>query len=60
MKSERPFYPLRLLCWAMEEEGKTVSLRKIARCLGVPWSSVHYKPHHTSTPSVDKAVEKAI
>jgi putative transposase len=44
----------------MEAEGKKVSLRKIAKWLGVPWSSVHYKPHRKGAPLVDKAVEKAI
>ena len=44
----------------MEAEGKKVSLRKIAKWLGVPWSSVYYKPRRKSTPLVDRAVEKAI
>jgi len=44
----------------MAEEGKRVSLRKIAKWLGVPWSSVYYKPRRKSTPLVDRAVEKAI
>jgi len=44
----------------MEVEGKKVSLRKIAKWLGVPWSSVHYKPHRKGASLVDKAVEKAI
>ncbi len=44
----------------MGQEGKVVSLRKIARWLGVPWSSVQYKPRRRRFPPVDREVEKAI
>jgi putative transposase len=43
----------------MEAEGKKVSLRKIAKWIGIPWSTMHYKPHRRST-SVDKDIEHAI
>ena len=44
----------------MSREGKAVSLRKIARWLEVPWSSVQYKPRRRGLPAVDREVEKAI
>ena len=44
----------------MSREGKAVSLRKIARWLEVPWSSVQYKPRRRGLPVVDREVEKAI
>jgi putative transposase len=44
----------------MEAEGKQVSLRKIAKWIGIAWSTMHYKPHRRSTPTVDKNVEHAI
>ena len=37
-----------------------VSLRKIARWLEVPWSSVQYKPRRRGLPPVDREVEKAV
>jgi putative transposase len=44
----------------MGQEGKVVSLRKIARWLGVAWSSVQYKPRRRRLPPVDREVEKAV
>ena len=37
-----------------------VSLRKIARWLEVPWSSVQYKPRRRRLPPMDGEVEKEI
>jgi hypothetical protein len=42
------------------KEGKAVSLRKIARWLKVPWSTVQYKRRRRRPPSVDAQVEKVI
>ena len=44
----------------MEKEGKRVSLRRIAKWLEIPWSTVQYKPRRKRPPSVDTKVEKAI
>jgi putative transposase len=44
----------------MGQEGKVVSLRKIARWLEVPWSSVQYKPRRRRLPPMDGEVEKEI
>lgn len=38
----------------MEAQNKPVSLRKIARWLDVPWSTVQYKPGRKSAPKVDE------
>jgi putative transposase len=40
--------------------GHKVSLRKVAKLLGVPWSTVQYKPHRRKRPKTDKEVEGAI
>ena len=44
----------------MEQEGKSVSLRKISKHLEVAWSTVHYKPRKRAPVVVDRAAERAI
>lgn len=44
----------------MRNEDKAVSLRKVAKWLEVPWSTVQYKPRRRRPPSVDTKVERAI
>ncbi len=44
----------------MEKEGKRVSLRRVARWLEIPWSTVQYRPRRRKPPWVDREVEKAI
>jgi integrase len=44
----------------LDAEGHRVSLRKLARWLEVPWSTVQYKPGKRKPPEVDKRVEAAI
>jgi len=41
----------------LEAEGKRVSLWKIAKWIGVSWSTMQYKPRRRSTPPVDKNVD---
>ena len=44
----------------LEAEGHKVSLRKVAKWLGVPWSTVHYKPRKRKPVAVDRKFEQAI
>ena len=44
----------------LEAQGRKVSLRKVAEWLGVPWSTVHYKPRRRKPATVDREVEQAI
>ena len=44
----------------LEAQGHKVSLRKVAEWLGVPWSTVHYKPRKRKPVAVDREVEQAI
>lgn len=44
----------------LEAQGYKVSLRKVAKWLGVPWSTVQYKPRKRKPAKVDQEVERAI
>jgi putative transposase len=44
----------------LEAQGYKISLRKVAKWLGVPWSTVQYKPRRRKAPKVDQEVERAI
>ncbi|SFM88356.1 IS3 family transposase, partial [Thermodesulforhabdus norvegica] len=44
----------------LEAQGHKVSLRKVAEWLGVPWSTVQYKPRKRKPVTVDREVEQAI
>ena len=44
----------------LESAGYQVSLRKVARWLGVPWSTVQYKPRKRRPVGVDLEVERTI